>query len=340
MPDFLKDLQDATKKNSPVNSDVTVVNMRSGKNQGKLTVIPVGEADGQHAIYQLNQVAAVAEWISGTKKDGTPYGFSRRNYFFLDPKYYSDKGSTLTQEQMVTLDRIKSKFSTCLNQESTRWAVGVHQMTLIQGIIWNHTDRSTPAKSLYAKVPAVIQLESKNFEKAFNKAIMDMSATLGGYSWLNSMSNRDANRKRYFDIEFYRNEAEGIGYQASVLIKKFDEDAVRTTGCTPDGLKLEDEIVKSTIDKLGNPVKTFLGLPQDGGIWNDEYMAKIEKLLDSAIISANKVEPGVEAQEPVKPNSNEGFKVQSEEAPVPTEVNPAPTEAPEAQPQANGDTIF
>lgn len=316
MPDFLRDLADAaasSKQRNYSNDDLKVISTKSSKNWGKVIIVPIdGEGKGEGAIKQLNQVSRVEKWVEGTKKDGTPYGFARRLFFFNDPKYYG----SLTEAQERQLDRIKSKFNQV--PEDKRGGIGRHQFTLIQGFVLKYTDKSTPVKTIYEKIPALLIYESKNFEKAFRNKITDMSETLGGYGWLSEMTSRDQHRKRYFSIELYLNKDEGAGFQVSVNCGKFDEDAIKLTG-GKIGLDLS-EMGEGIIDKFKDPIKTWLGIPQDGSRWNQDYMDDIEAVLNALIKGEYATETRTQSQpsaQPQVPNSNENFV---SDPVIPTEV--------------------
>lgn len=316
IPDFLADLADATSKKGrgQISKDLKVLNMKSQKNWGKVIIVPIeGEGKGEGAIKQLNRVARVEKWVSGTKQDGTEYGFVQKLYFFLDPKYYGD----LTEEQSAQLERIKSKFNT-VNSSGSQ-SVGVHQLTLIQGLVVKHTDKSTPVKTLEESVPCLCIYESKNFEKAFRKTITDMADVLGSYAWLNEMCNRSPLRKRYLSIDFYLNKEEGAGFQATTSLGKFDEDAIQLTGGTI-GLDLSKK-EEGFFDKFKDPIKYWLGIPQDKPRFNDDYMNDIEVILNNLLRGENTVETRTQSQGvPEVPNSNAGFQEQSEVPPIPTDI--------------------
>lgn len=321
IPDFLQDLADATSKsNKRVPKELTVLNMRSPKNQGTTLIVPIsGEGKGEGAIKQLNRVAHVEKWVSGKKQDGSEYGFVQKLYFFLDPKYYGE----LTEAQMQQLDRIKSMFNTANNGQNK--GLGVHQFTIIQGLDLQHKDRSKPnPKMVYESIPALWVFESKNFEKSFQGAITNMADTMGDYEWLNEMCNRDIKRKRYFNVEFYRPD-EGGGYTANIRMGKFDEDVAKTLTNGKVGLDLSDK-GEDFMDKFKDPIKTFLGVSQDEPRFNEEYMNEIQAILTRLI----KGEPTIDTREakkpqgePSKPDSNAGFKTQDENAPLPTNIGEA-----------------
>lgn len=329
IPSFLRDLEDATKKKGGSNfsKDLKVINMRSNKNWGKAIIVPIdGPNKSESAIKQLNRVAHVEKWVEGIKQDGTPYGFVQRLYFFLDPKYYGD----LAEEQLAQLERIRSKFNQV--NSSGHPGVGLHQLTLIQGLALSHKDKSTPVKEIYQNIPALYIFESKNFEKSFRKTLTDMSDKLKGYSWLYEMCNREPLRKRYIQAEFYLNKDEGAGFQVTSSLGKFDEDATDLTGGTIglDLSKVEggfDEFIK----KFGDPVKTWLQLPQDGPRFDESYINEIEVILNNNIKGESTVDKRELKQgEPSVPDSNAGFVEQSETQSIPTAV-----EAKQIEPDTN-----
>lgn len=319
IPDFLKDLQEATKPKFKAKAEQTlqVINMKSASNWGNAVIVPINGANpGESAIKQLNRVGCVHKLIEGIKKDGTPYSFTQRMYFFLDPKYYGE----LTADQEKQLDRIKSKFNQVPEEQKAN--IGIHQMTLIQGLCLKHENRDKPAKTIYEKIPALYIFESKNFEKAFNTKINEMTDTLGSYAWLKELTGRDQLRRRYLRIGFYLDRESGTGYQVSVSCAKFDEDAIKLTGGTI-GLDLSS-IDEKFVENFGNPIKVFLGFSQESPIWNDEYMNEIEVILNNLIRGEVTVENRSANRpqgNPIVPNSNSNFVEQSEEPEIPTSVD-------------------
>lgn len=318
IPDFLRDLEEAnqrTNRSFSNESELVQVNMKNGANWGKVIIIPVsGENSEDGAIKQLNRVARIGEKVSGTKKDGTPYEFWRPRYVFLDPKYYGD----LTDDQLKQLDRIKSKFNTA--KEMGRDNISQHQLTIIQGLCVKHTDRSNPVKTLRENTPVILIFESKNFEKTFRNKINSVSDTLGSYAWINEMTGRDLVRKRFFTIDFYLNKEEGAGFQVSVDANKFDEDTVKMTGGKL-GFHLED-VDPNLLDKFKNPIKAWMRLPQDGGIWNQNYIDETEAILNG-IIKGDDQQSSQEkpTTEPTTIDSNSGFVAQAEVPEIPTGIN-------------------
>lgn len=330
IPSFLKDLEDATSKKGGGNftQDLKVIVMKSPKNWGKAIIVPIdGPNKSESAIKQLNRVAHVEKWVEGTKKDGTPYGFVQRVYFFLDPKYYGD----LNGEQLAQLERIKSKFNQV--NSSGHQGVGIHQLTLVQGLALSHIDKSSPSKEIYNRIPALYVFESKNFEKTFRKTLTDMADKLKSYSWLYEMCNREPMRKRYIQAELYLNKDEGAGFQAATSLGKFDEDATNLTGGSI-GLDLSkidggfDEFIK----KFKDPIKTWLQLPEDSPRFNQDYINEIEVILNNDIKGETTVDKREPAKgEPTVPDSNAGFVEQPETQQIPTSV----TEAKPVEPDEN-----
>lgn len=327
IPDFLQDLEDATtrKGRQQGSTELKVINMRSKANWGKAIIVPIdGANEPEGAIKQLNRVAHVEKWISGTTKEGKEYGFAKKMYFFLDPKYYGD----LNDAQMAQFERVKSKFNT-VTQNGIQ-GVGIHQMTLIQGLAVRHTDRSTPnAKVIYEGIPALYIYESKNFEKAFRKTLNDMYDTMGSYNWLIEMCNREPIRKRYFSIDFYLEQSEGAGFQVTTGLGKFDEDVAKLYGNKPDGLDLSIK-EEGFLDKFQDPIKYWLEIPQDGPRFNEEYINEFEAILNKLLKGETYTEVRVaKKEEPTVPDSNSNFKEQPETAEIPTEVkSEAPVEKP------------
>lgn len=319
IPDFLQDLEKATSKKSNFTrsaSKLQKINFRSPKNQGRAIIVPIGGKNPDESpIKQLNQVARVERWVSGKRQDGSEYGFTERLYFFLDPKYYG----TLTPDQEDQLNRMKGKFNTLSN--SGHQSISTRQLTLIQGLALKHTDRSNPVKTIYEHVPAIYEIESKNFEKNFRSSIVSMVDTLGGYGWLQELANREVKRKRYLDIEFYRPE-EGGAYNAQIKFGKFDEDVAKTLTEGKIGLDLSGK-GQEFLDLFEDPIKTWLNLPQDQPRWNDDYMNMIEGILNNylgAETPSNKAE--VKKEEPTVPDSNSGFLAQPETPVVPPVAEP------------------
>lgn len=318
IPDFLADLAKATaprqSHRKSTESEIKVLNMKSKNNWGKADLVPVNGPDkADTAFKQLNRVARVEKWVSGTKKDGTEYGFVQRLHFFLDPKYYGE----LTDEQAKQLDRIKSKFNQ-VNGNSQ--SVSIHHLTLIQGILLSLTNKENPPKVIYETIPALCIYESKNFEKAVNAEFNNLTDNMGSYAWAQQLCSRDEIRKRFFSIDFYLNQTEGAGFQASVKVNKFDEDTAKKAFGKTDGLHMSD-CGDNIVEKFKNPIKTYLGIPQDGPIFNEEYMNDIEVVLNQLIKGETPVETRQQPKgEPEKPNSNEGFKAQDENAEIPTSV--------------------
>lgn len=340
IPDFLQDLEDSTSKRkfSKVTSELKVINMRSNKNWGKIFIVPIdGDSKGEGAIKQLNRVARVEKWVSGTKQDGSEYGFVQKLFFFLDPKYYGD----LTEAQATQLDRMKSKFNQVNNGENK--GVGIHQFTLIQGLVVQHKDRSTPvSKIVNDNVPALVMFESRNFEKSFRKTITDMADKLKGYNWLTEMCNRATERKRYLEIDFYLDQKEGAGFQVTTKLGKFDEDAMDLTGGTI-GLDLSQR-EEGFFDKFKDPIKAWLSIDQSKPRFNEDYMNEIEVILNNLI----KGESTVETRKPSSnnevtvPDSNSGFVAQDENEPIPTNLGESPIEqqTPVHNDEGNGDLPF
>lgn len=316
IPDFLQDLiEDTSKKPRGEKPEVQVLNMKSKKNWGRLFIVPINGANpGEGAIKQLNRVAHVEKWVEGKKQDGTDYGFVRRIFFFLDPKYYGE----LTDDQLKQLDRIKSKFNEVYNRKTP--GVQIHQVTLIQGYILSHTEYKTQ-KLLHDHIPAICIFESKNFEKAFTKTLTDQATLLKSYKWLNDMCNREAKRKRYLDIDFFLDPEVGAGFQATTKLGKFDEDAVALTNGNPECLDLSDK-GEEFFGKFMDPIKTFISVNQEGPRFDQDQINEIEVILNNLIKGETFTETRTAPVQgdPTKPNSNSNFVEQSETEPIPTSV--------------------
>lgn len=324
IPDFLQDLiEDTSRKPRGGNrSSVQIINMKNKKNWGKVFIVPIdGSNPGEGAIKQLNRVAHVEKWVEGTKQDGTPYGFVKRIFFFLDPKYYGD----LTEEQLKQLDRIKSKFNEVYNKKTP--GVQIHQITLIQGFILKHTKYKTD-EMINQHIPAICLFESKNFEKAFTQTLTDQASLLKNYTWLHAMCNREFKRKRYFEINFYLDQEKGAGFQVTTKLGKFDEDAVQLTNGNPECLDLTEK-GEGFFAEFKDPIKTFIDVPQDGNRFNQDQINEIEVILNNLIkgeTTTEKRETPVQG-EPTVPDSNQTFVEQPETEPIPTSVEASDADA-------------
>lgn len=333
VPDFIQDLESATQRKGGRVSDMKVMNMKSWENHGTMYIVPFnGPNKSDSAIKQLNNVAVVEKWVSGTKKDGTPFGFVDRHYLFLDPKYYGE----LTQAQMERFEKLKSKFRAIPKEFQGAYTT---TLTLIQAHVVKHTSYKDKNKILLQDSPALYVFQSKNFEKEFKGKVNSMVDTLGNYVWLSELQNNELQRKRYMEITFFLDKEVGAGYQASIAFKKFDEDAVKLTG-GKIGLDLSGK--ENYQEKFGNPIKRFLSIPENGDIFNEEYLDDIESTI-------NKILKGEDTSVTVKyeetpagqvsaPNSNAGFKAQSEE--LPTSIGDTAVETPVTQQENTDDLPF
>lgn len=334
IPDFIQDLESATQRKGGRVSDMKVMNMKSWENHGTMYLVPFnGPTKADNAIKQLNNVAVVEKWVSGVKKDGTPFGFVDKHYFFLDPKYYGE----LTKEQQDRHEKIKSKFRSIPKEFQGAYTT---TLTLIQSHVVKHISYKDKNKVLLEDSPALYIFQSKNFEKEFKGKVNSMVDTLGSYVWLSELQNNELIRKRYMEITFFLDKAEGAGYQASISFKKFDEDAVKLTG-GKIGLDLSGK--ENYQEKFGNPIKRFLNIPENGSIFNEDYLDDIESTInkilrgeDTSVVVKPEDTPAGQVS---APNSNSNFQTQSEELPMNIGA-PADNADPIPQAEVNNDLPF
>jgi hypothetical protein len=200
--------------------------------------------------------------------------------------------------------------------------------------------------------------ESKNFEKSFQEANTDLASSLESYSWLYKMCDRTPLKKRYYEIKFYLDKEVGAGFQTKVTIGKFDEDTMKRFNHTSEGYDLSKK-GEDFFNKFKNPIKTYLELPQDGPIFDPNYINEIEAILNKIIKGEDTSEVVNESEqgEPEKPNSNENFVAkkdnegseekkeeyvpQDENEEVPTEINiPETPKEPEPEKKDDDDLPF
>lgn len=308
IPSFLKDLQTSVNKSQGQNGTsefkcpIEIVNMRSFANHGTIYIAPIKGNNGD-SVTIIPRTGWVKKRICGTKKDGTPFDFEKKLKVCLTDRLYGE----LTDEQKAQLDRINSKIITLKSAKCKN--VGINECTLIQGMVLKHTLKAKNDEIKFCHVPALYSFESQNFTTTFNQAIKEVSDLQGSTAWVLPATDSTLIKKRILQITYFLVK-DATNYTVSIKFPKIDEDYKGLCGSETEydvvAMSGEDKI----LDKLPNPIKAFYGVNNDDSLWVQDNMDEVEGALNEILNYRGEVAPQVSVQStPIKPNSNESWKV-------------------------------